>query len=231
MGLGARAPQMKLTFLSLLFSHSNEAGNYRDQTCTMGASFNYTGGPRMCFNAHKHWTLGWYSNQQIQINPTNKPFKGRLLAFTDARGLNGNDVVIIHFADIYIQYNRAKSFNRQVLEKGDEVVITRANADSTSESIAGVKVGSVSLYGLYKVEFCSEGTDSASRDYAVVQISVIADNLSCVSSSLGFSSVVRSNLSRRPTRKPSRRPTRKPSRRPTRKPSRRPTQTTFRFPT
>jgi hypothetical protein len=160
-----------------MFSHSNEAGNYRDQTCTMGASFNYTGGPRMCFNAHKHWTLGWYSNQQIQINPISNPFMGRLLAFTDARGVDDSDVVIIHFADLFIQYNRAKAFNKQVLEKGDEVVIIRANADSTSELIAGVMVGSVCLHSPYKIEFCSKGTDSASRDYAVVQISAISDNL------------------------------------------------------
>jgi hypothetical protein len=208
-----------------MFSHSNEAGNYRDQTCTMGASFNYTGGPRMCFNAHKHWTLGWYSKQQIQINPISNPFMGRLLAFTDARGVDDSDVVIIHFADLFIQYNRAKAFNKQVLEKGDEVVIIRANADSTSELIAGVMVGSVCLHSPYKIEFCSKGTDSASRDYAVVQISAISDNLSCVSSSLGFAqaSVVRRDPSRRPTRKPSRSPTRKPSRRPTRKPFRAPT--------
>ena len=163
----------------------------------------------MCFNAHKHWTLGWYSNQQIQINPmSSRPFKGRLLAFTDVIGVNDNDVVIVNFADLYIQYNRAKSFNRQVLEKGDEIVIIRANADSTSELIAGVKVGSVYLYSVYKIEFCSKGTDSASRDYAMVQISAISDNLSCVSSSLGFSqaSAGRTDPSRRPTRKPSRRP-------------------------
>jgi hypothetical protein len=50
----------------------------------MGFSANATGGPRMCFNAHKHWILGWFNDRQLQIDPDSNPFQGRLLAFTDA---------------------------------------------------------------------------------------------------------------------------------------------------
>ena len=150
----------------------------------------------MCFNANKNWILGWYSDQQIQIDPDSQPFQGRLLAFTDAGGAASGDVVIVQFGDLYIQYNRAESFNIQVKEKKDQLVIIRANPDSTSESMAGLSAGSVYYNNTYKIEFCSKTTDSLGNDYAVVQISVIAGNLSCVPPS--------------PTPKPSPAPTPKP---------------------
>ena len=185
-----------LTFFSRSLSHSNEGGKYKDQTCMMGFSFNITGGPRMCFNAHKNWILGWYSDRQIQIDPDSQPFQGRLLAFTDAGGAASGDVVIVQFGDLYIQYNRAEALNIQVLEKKDQLVITRANADTTSESMAGLSAGSVYYNSTYKIEFCSKTTDSVGRDYAVVQISVITDDVSCVPPT--------------PTPKPSRAPTSQP---------------------
>jgi len=143
----------------------------------------------MCFNAHKHWILGWYSDRQLQIDPDSNPFQGRLLAFTDAGMALSGDLVIVQFGDLYIQYNRAESFNIQVREKKDQLVVTRANPDTTSESMAGLSAGSVHYNSTYKIEFCSKATDSSGRDYAVVQISVITANLSCVSAT--------------PTRKPS----------------------------
>ena len=166
--------------ISLAFSHSNEAGKYKDQSCMLGFSYKMIGGPRMCFNAHKNWVLGWYSDRQIQINPDNGPWAGRLLAFTDYPAAVDDEVVLLHFSDVYIQYNRAKGINQQVMEKRNEVIVTQAQGEKfTSESLRGLKEGNTFEYKKYTIEFCSQTTDADGRDYAVVGVSLTTEGSAC----------------------------------------------------
>jgi hypothetical protein len=191
-----------------VLSHSNEKGTYKDQTCLMGFSFNYTGGPLMCFNAHKHWFLGWFSDRQIEIDPNQGPWQGRLLAFPDYPLATEGDVVIIHFGDVYIQYNRAKGINAQVQEKPNQVVVVQMVKDA-SELISGMLAGSGLNYGDARVEICSMMKDDMGRDYAIVQIALQSNIVSC-------------------TPPPSPKPTLKPTiQRPTRKPTPGPTSPPF----
>jgi hypothetical protein len=149
----------------------------------MGLSYKWTGGPRMCFNAHKHWVLGWFSDRQVKILPDVRQWKGRLLAFTDYHKALAGDSVLIHFSDVYLQYNRAIDANIQVLEKQNQVIITQADGqESTSELLAGLEEGFRTDYKNYKIEFCSRTSYSADRQYALIQVSRISDNVSCLKS-------------------------------------------------
>ena len=138
----------------------------------------------MCFNAHKHWVLGWFSDRQVKILPDEKPWKGRLLAFTDYQRAIDGDFVLINFSDVYIQYNRAKGANKQVQEKRNEIVVVRANGeDFASELVVGLALRTSTRYDKYKIEFCSRAPYSTGRQFAVVQVSRISDNVSCLPSS------------------------------------------------
>ena len=89
--------------------------------------------------------------------------------------------MLIHFSDVYIQYNRAKGANIQVLEKENEVVIIEAEGqNSTSELLVGLELGAQASYKNFKIEFCSRSPYSTGRQYAVIQVSSMSDNISCI---------------------------------------------------
>lgn len=135
----------------------------------------------MCFNAHKHWVLGWFRDRQVEILPNVKPWKGRLLAFTDYQRAIKGDYVLIHFSDVYIQYNRAQGANIQVQENRNQIVIIKASGeDFESELLVGLALGTSTLYKNYKIEFCSRVPYSNDRQFAVVQVSRVSDNVSCL---------------------------------------------------
>merc|ERR1711862_842480 len=52
--------------LGLSHSHDNVA--YGDESCLMGTSSFKEDGPKKCFNGPKSWQLGWYNNEQKDIN-------------------------------------------------------------------------------------------------------------------------------------------------------------------
>ena len=119
----------------------------------------------------------------MKIFPDRKPWKGGLLASTDYQKAIDGDFVLIHFEDVYIEYNRAKSANAQVLGEQNEVVIIQAEGqDSTSELLVGLGQGTRTNYKNYKIEYCPRSPYSTGRQYAVIQVSRIADNLSCIKS-------------------------------------------------
>ena len=130
-------------------SHSDEIfdGAYEDQTCLMGASFAMERGPKMCFNGQKFWALNWYLGKRLSIDPANDgAWNGRLAAFVDHAAVKPNDpeaAVLIQLGDLYLVYNRAKSYNIHVLEKRDQVTIAWAN-----EPAKGMQSRSIMLAGL-----------------------------------------------------------------------------------
>jgi len=117
--------------------HSNEGGGlYKDQSGMMGFSYRKIGRPSMCFNGHKYWLLGYMRNRHITLDLLKDgPWKGNLVAFVDYEETLPGEYTIIHVQDLYILYNRAKDFNRETVERFDQVTITKA-ADDLSDSIA-----------------------------------------------------------------------------------------------
>jgi hypothetical protein len=179
----------------------------------MGYSVNFTGGPLMCFNAHKYWTSGWISDRQIEIKVEHEAWQGNILAFMDYPVARKGDVVVIHFSDVFFLYNRAKGINAQVFEKKDQVTVVQAQ-NNHSTLLAGLSKGSTMDYKHYRIEICSFTTDASGRDYARLQVTNIHTFNSCIDSK-NSSMIFSPKPSHIPTLVTSRPTTRKRSLRPT----------------
>ncbi len=137
--------------------HSSRGGNeYMDQTGYMGYSYAITGSPSKCFNGHKNYLLGWYSDRFLQITPSVLPWTGNLVTFVDYDKALPNEPVLIQINDLYLQYNRAKSFNYQTRQNQDEVTITQA----VNASVISAAVGSVSMSNTTYTVFNYRGSET-----------------------------------------------------------------------
>lgn len=130
---------------NLGLQHSGQyGGEYGDTTGLMGFATKDANGPKSCFNAHHHWELGWYDERSIDLGHTirESAWSGRLMAFVDFDVTPLGEVVIIRAGNLYMQYNRQRSFNVGTRELRDRVVIVSAkDARSISNLEAGVAIG------------------------------------------------------------------------------------------
>lgn len=149
-------------------THSNEDGLYKDQTCLLGFSYRWTGGPRMCFNAHKNNFLGWYEDRTLYVNPEIYSWSGSIAAFVDYDKTSSNEYVLVSFGNIFMQYNRAKGINEQVMEKANRLVIVEKGEDA-SENLAGLKAGQTFQHDGTTVEFCYEYSEG---DKDLIRVSI-----------------------------------------------------------
>ena len=122
---------------NLGLKHSNENGNYQDQTGYMGFSYFAETWPSMCFNGLKHWNLGWFSDRTATVNPFQGPWRGKVAAFVDYNLTASDENVIVNVGDLYIQYNRATKFNYQTREKKNEITIVQDKTGG-SEMLGGL---------------------------------------------------------------------------------------------
>jgi hypothetical protein len=109
--------------------HSGEGpeGEYEDRSCVMGVSFLERDSPQECFNGWRNWSLDWFVNQQVTVDPVqNGPWVGNLAAFVDYTDIAYGDYAIINVRDLYLQYNLAKKHNQQVEEKANQVTVVKA---------------------------------------------------------------------------------------------------------
>mmetsp|Transcript_8708 Transcript_8708/g.13458 ORF Transcript_8708/g.13458 Transcript_8708/m.13458 type:complete len:366 (+) Transcript_8708:921-2018(+) len=123
---------------NLGLTHANQGdeysddAQYQDYSSVMGG---FTGGgpdgPRMCFNGPQNWQLGWYADREIEVDPFATPhWKGRLVGVVDYENASPTDYVTIRLNsgmignDYYIAFNRQASFNIEVPEGGDQVLLT-----------------------------------------------------------------------------------------------------------
>lgn len=108
--------------------HSGRGGDdYSDKSGMMGYSFKDDYGPLQCFNPVKSYMLGWYTKGVVDWNPLTKgTWFGNIVGVTD---YDGTENVVLRIRrkqngkDLYIGYNRKKSFNKGVVDEGDKVVI------------------------------------------------------------------------------------------------------------
>jgi hypothetical protein len=177
---------------NLGFGHSDENGVIReDKSGSMGRSIIRVGGPQQCFNGQKYFMGGWlwdrFREADMRTDPT--PWLGRLVAFTDHQNsqLQPADttllrVVIPDGMDLFVLYNKAKSFNNGVREKANQVTIVQTSVESSvvSEMLAGLNVGeSFSIQGL-TVTVCTAVEDKMTDiDYVVVNVYKTSQSSTC----------------------------------------------------
>jgi Gametolysin peptidase M11 len=130
---------------NLGLQHSGQYGNmYGDITGMMGYASRIINGPKSCYNAHNNWELGWYQGRSIDLSHTirDSAWGGRLMAFVDIDATPLGEVVVIRAGNLYMQYNRRRSFNEGTRQFGNRVVIVSAKDHlSVSQLEAGVAIG------------------------------------------------------------------------------------------
>lgn len=123
---------------NLGLSHSAKGNvEYGDKQGMMGFSYRRINAPAMCFNAHKHWFLGWYQSRSISVNLSSGSWLGRVVAFTDYDQAGTGDYVVVKVGNLYIQYNKAEKFNYQTVDKKNQLTIVTADNDSAISHVLG----------------------------------------------------------------------------------------------
>lgn len=147
------------------------------------------GGPATCFNAHKHWILGWFKDRSLALTTNDLPWTGELAAFADYDVTPSSQYTIIRIgqsgpARLFLQYNLAKKMNRGARAFKNMVVVTEdegSNPGYQSWAVGSINVdlnGSLKYSGLYDldhdlvIEVCEKG--SGPTDF--VRLSVYVDD-------------------------------------------------------
>jgi len=114
-----------------------------DQTGYMGSALMERGSPQKCFNGQNHWTLGWFSDRSLVVEMSNllaAPQLVTLAAFVDYDKLASNDddrLILVRIGDLYMQFNRAKGFNKDTSEKINQLTVVQEVFKGT-ELLAGL---------------------------------------------------------------------------------------------
>ena len=97
----------------------------------------------MCFNPAKNWQLGWYSLKQIEVNPNSlstEPTSFLLNGITNYGDASSGAYIVIKVGDFYIGYNKKASFNDQVIEGANQLLVVEKlgrPTTSTKSKLAG----------------------------------------------------------------------------------------------
>lgn len=130
-----------------LIGNQYEFRDYADETGYMGYLENVpiADQPKQCFNAHKHWQLGWYEDHAVDLTETilvNHTWVGHLVSFVDYDKAPFGEAVVIRIGDLYVQYNQAKGLNEGTREYRNTAVIIQApGPGQVSKLLAGVGNG------------------------------------------------------------------------------------------
>jgi hypothetical protein len=125
-------------------AHANENGSdYSDYTSYMSAGHKKTNWPAKSFNAKNHWDLGWYKDRSVSVDPIEAPQILKIAAFVDYDKTQQGEYVIaeVGIGNLYMQYNRAKGFNRDTEEKADMLTIS-TKTDEGTDLVAGLDLDS-----------------------------------------------------------------------------------------
>jgi hypothetical protein len=119
---------------------------YGDMTGLMGSSTRAVGSfiDGRCFNSHKNWLLGWYSDRAITVDVSKGPWGGNVVAVIHYDKATDDDFVVIQVGDLYLHFNRRNLFNYGTLEFGDRVTIVRGTAPDEPSSLIGAIATTIS---------------------------------------------------------------------------------------
>jgi hypothetical protein len=164
--------------------HANEDGSdYTDYTSYMSAGHKQTNWPAKSFNAQNHWDLGWYEDRSVSVDPIAAPQLLKIVAFVDYDKTQPGEHVLAEVGvdNLYMQYNRAKGFNRDTEEKADMLTIS-TKMDGGTDLVAGLDLDSntylvAGFQGsdqdiLIEVCYVGVGNDVDQPDYMIVSVGV-----------------------------------------------------------
>jgi hypothetical protein len=165
--------------------HANEDGSdYTDYTSYMSAGHKQTNWPAKSFNAQNHWDLGWYEDRSVSVDPIAAPQLLKIAAFVDYDKTQQGEYVIaeVGVENLYMQYNRAKGFNRDTEEKSDMMTISTKMEDGGTDLVAGLDLDSnMYLVAGFQgsdqdvlIEVCHVGVGNGvdQPDYMIVSVGV-----------------------------------------------------------
>jgi hypothetical protein len=203
-----------------------------DTSGSMGSSLFRVGGPLQCWNGHKYSMGGWLWDhfRQADLATDPSPWLGRLVAFTDHQSskLQPTDSTLLRVVlpvamDLYLVYNKAKSFNIGTREKANLVTVVQPDVvdPRSSKILAGLSVGQSFSVGGLTVTVCviieDEETD---LDYVIVNVFKNELSSTCDEYKTGSLTLFPSSSpSLAPSAMPSAIPSTKPSAMPSRTPS------------
>ena len=162
---------------SLGLNHAYENGQeYSDFTGYMSAGHKLVGAPAKCFNGYNHWHLGWYDDRSVSVDPE-IPQLLKIAAFADYDKTVKGEYVVAEVGELYLQYNRAKGFNRETEEKADMLTIV-AKTDQGTDLIAALDVeGDAQSFLNFQemgrdltIQICAVGTSNKNMDYMLVSV-------------------------------------------------------------
>ena len=108
----------------------------------MGYGSTNTGAPASCFNAQKHYKLGWFDARggARRLDLDELPWHGYLAFFGDYHLTDWNEPVVISIgsakARFYLQYNRARGINRETRMFANSVAIVKDGESTGKHSAA-----------------------------------------------------------------------------------------------
>jgi hypothetical protein len=152
---------------------------YGDVTGYMGGAVRATNYPQRCYNAQNHWHVGWYSSRSIEIDPYSvSPAVYRVIPFVDFNKASAGEYALVKLTglDLYMQYNRQKSFNVETGELQDRLAIVRDTGEGT-DLLAGLNDDSPWWQRMYDsrlltVEVCSVQMAQSSQDPDIMYVSI-----------------------------------------------------------
>ena len=161
---------------------------YGDQSDLMGYSYRSDDTPRMCFNPAKNWQLGWYSDKHVEVDAntlTTEPTSYVLNGIVDYEDTTPDASVVLKIAEnFYVGYNKKASFNNQVIEGADQVLVVEKLGSPTSSTKSKL-AAKLDVGGIYNIEITSLLTVRVkfsqflnSKD-AVVELSILGDLPEC----------------------------------------------------
>lgn len=148
----------------------------------MGAAVKTLEGPQRCYNGQNHWHLGWYADKALLL-PIKEPRIYTLAAFVDYDKTDDNVLIFVENANVYLQFNRAKDFNKETGEYADMLTIVIETEDGTDE-LAGLNT-THSLYSvevdheILVIEVCQVLISEDEEDVDVVYVSIGANASLC----------------------------------------------------
>lgn len=163
--------------------HANEGGvKYGDSTGIMSKSYRSQDAPLRCFDGRSNSVLGWYASRKLTFNPLQDktPRLINLAAFVDYDKAKADHPVLVTLpGEIFIQYNRAKSFHAGTGEKADTVTVAQSDK-SGSNLLSGLSPGNRYEFANYQgsgkkliVEACRTVTgDASSPDTMIISLGV-----------------------------------------------------------
>ena len=147
----------------------------------MSKSFRSSTYPFRCFNGEHNYRLGWYAARTLEVDATAMPLLVRLAAFVDYVKTTSDEPVLVNIDDglLFLQYNRAKTFNDGTGECADQVTITNSSKTG-SELLACLSVGQKFDREGVQVQVCRNlmgNKDTA--DIMVIDIGFVGGEPSC----------------------------------------------------